>query len=170
MNLRLDLSGSGQSLRRAWERLSPLPGGKRIFDRLLGLMNPYTGSVGPRFLELGPGHARVEMRDRRTVRNHVASIHAIALANLGEMSTGLALMAGLPDDARAIITELKVEYLKKARGCVTAECRCTPPATSERQELELLGEIHDERGELVARAHARWLVGPKRPAAGARRP
>ena len=163
MNLVKDLSGAGTSLRRAWERLSPLPGGKRIFDRLLGLLNPYTGSIAHRFLELGPGHARVALPDRRAVRNHVNSVHAIALANLGEMSTGLALMAGLPEDARAIITQLNVEYLKKARGTITAECRCTPPAGNERREVEVSSEMRDERGEVVARARARWLVGPRTP-------
>lgn len=158
---KLDFSGSGALLRQAWDSVSPLPGGRRLFDLLLGFINPYTGSVHPRFLELGPGHCRVEMQDRRAVRNHVNSLHAIAMANLGEMSTGLALMAGLPDDARAIITNLNIEYLKKGRGRLVAECRCEPPTSSERRELELEGTIHDGGGELVARVRARWMVGPK---------
>ncbi len=158
---KIDLSGIGASLRQTWERLSALPGGRRLFDRLLGLLNPYTGSVDPHFLELRPGYARVAMPDRRAVRNHVASVHAIAMANLGEMSTGLALMTGLPRGARAILTNLSVEYLKKGRGRLTAECVCEPPTTSERREVELESVIRDDRGELVARARARWLVGPK---------
>jgi acyl-coenzyme A thioesterase PaaI-like protein len=162
MPLKLDLSGAGQTLRHTWERLSKLPGGKRLFDRLLGLANPYTGSIDPHFLELGPGHVKVAMQDRRAVRNHVSSVHAIALANLGEMSTGLALMAGLPDDARAIITRLELDYLKKARGELVAECRCTPPTSSQRQEVECRSEIRDRDGQVVARARAVWLVGPKR--------
>jgi acyl-coenzyme A thioesterase PaaI-like protein len=102
------------------------------------------------------------MQDRRAVRNHVSSVHAIALANLGEVSTGLALMSGLPENARAIITQLSLEYLKKARGQIIAECDCTPPATSERQEIDVFSELRDEQGTLVARARARWLVGPRR--------
>jgi acyl-coenzyme A thioesterase PaaI-like protein len=156
-----DFSGSGALLRGAWDRVSPLPGGRRVFDLLLGFINPYTGSVRPRFLELAPGHCRVEMLDRRAVRNHVNSLHAIAMANLGEMSTGLALMAGLPEDARAIITNLSIDYLKKGRGRLVAECRCDPPASSERREVELEGTIHDGAGELVARVRARWMIGPK---------
>lgn len=168
--MKLDFSGAGQTLRHTWQRLSRLPGGKRLFDRLLGLVNPYTGSIDPHFLELEPGHVKVAMQDRRPVRNHVSSVHAIALANLGEMSTGLALMAGLPDDARAIITRLEVEYLKKARGELVAECHCAPPASSQRQEVECRSEIRDRGGQVVARARAVWLVGPKRPGRDGARP
>jgi acyl-coenzyme A thioesterase PaaI-like protein len=162
----LDLSGSGQTLRAVWNRLSALPGGKRAFDALLGVLNHYTGSVSPHFEEIRPGYARVAMADTRAVRNHVGSVHAIALANLGEMSTGLGLMAGLPADARAIITRLEIDFLKKARGRLVAEGSCDVPATNERREVDAVSSIRDSRGEVVAAVRARWLVGPKPPRSG----
>ena len=112
-------------------------------------------------LELRPGYARVEMRDRRAVRNHLSSVHAIALMNLAEVSSGLALMYGLPADARAILTGLSIEYLKKARGTRTAEAELEVPSSSERREYEFESVLRDGAGDVVARARARWLVGPK---------
>jgi uncharacterized protein (TIGR00369 family) len=150
----------GAMLRAAYENLSKLPGGKRLFSRMLGTMAPYTGSIGAQVLELGAGHARVEMQDRRAVRNHLRSIHAVALMNLAEMSTGLAMSFGMPPESRAILTGLSIEYLKKARGTLTAVCDCEVPATNERREYEIEGQIFDKSGEVVARAKARWLVGP----------
>ncbi len=159
---RLDSLASGATLLALWRRLSPLPGGKLIVSRLIGQLAPYTGTIGARIEHLEPGSARVSMRDRRAVRNHLDSVHAVALVNLAEEATGLALMAGLPATGRGILKGISIEYLKKARGTLTAECTCGVPATSERQDIEIEGLIRNADGEVVARARAHWLVGPKK--------
>ena len=148
-------------IRSLWQRFHPLPGGKRLFSIALGRLAPYTGTISPRVEELRDGYARVVMHDRRAVRNHLRSVHAIALMNLAEVTSGLALTYALPADARAILTGLSIDFLKKARGTLTAEASLEPPQTSERQEYEFESRIRDEIGDLVAIARARWLVGPK---------
>jgi acyl-coenzyme A thioesterase PaaI-like protein len=154
----------GARLRSMWERHSRIPGGKGVFSTLLGWTVPYSGSIGATVVELRPGFARIEMRDRRRVRNHLQSIHAIALVNLAELSTGLALNVGLPDDARGILKSIRIDYLKKARGKITAEGTCELPLTSDEADIEVVTELTDIAGDVVARAVALWLVGPsKRP-------
>ena len=101
------------------------------------------------------------MRDRKAVRNHLNSVHAIALMNLAEATSGLAMNFGLPETARAIVTKLEIEYLKKARGTLTATCECGIPDASQDQEVQVVADIHNDAGELVARAIATWKVGPK---------
>ncbi len=102
------------------------------------------------------------LRDRRKVRNHLHSVHAIALCNLGEMATGLALMNSLPENTRGILTGISVDYLKKARGRLTAECFCSIPDSNEQREYTLRGEIRDAAGDPVANIDARWLIGPEK--------
>lgn len=126
-------------------------------------MVPYTGALGARVEELEPGHAKVMLRDRRGVRNHLGSVHAIALANLAEVTSGLAMLTALPDGARGIVTHLGIEYLHKARGVLTAECRCPAPSGQE-ETVVLQCDVRNAAGEPVARAEVRWLIRPAQPA------
>jgi len=153
----------GPELRRQWQRLAGIPGGKRLFSWVLGRFVPYTGTLGAHIEVLEPGHCVVRLRDRRKVRNHLNSVHAMALANLGEMATGLALLNSLPDQTRGILAGFSVEYLKKARGLLLAECHCEIPDSNAEQEVEVRCDIRNTTGDIVSVARARWLIGPEKP-------
>lgn len=152
----------GEKANRLWQRLSPYPGGKWLFSKLVGFAIPYTGSIQPRVVSLKPGHAVVNLNDKRRVRNHLKSIHAIALANLAEFTTGMATLSGMQPGSRAILTNLKIEYHKKARGTLRSECHSTPPTSAEEHSLEVEAKIFDADGDCVATGMATWLIGPEK--------
>ena len=154
-------------LERAWGRLSPLPGGRRVFTHLLGRIVPYSGTIRPEVLALEPGRAVVALVERRALRNHFGSVHAIALANLGELASGLAMTLALPAGVRGIPIRLEIDYEKKARGRIVAEGRATPPAViGEGVDATAYAELHDEAGERVANVTVRWRLSPEPPPAG----
>src|SRR5512142_3268747 len=122
-------------IRQGWDFLSQVPGGKVLFSRLIGAMAPYSGSIHAHVNEVRDGYAEVTLADRRGVRNHLDCVHAIALANLAELAGNVALAYSLPDDARFIVTGLEIDYIKKARGKITAIGEPPVPSSSERAQF-----------------------------------
>lgn len=156
------MQGDRNLVREMWDRLSGLPFGKQVFSRAVGMTAPYTGTIGARVEVLRPGYAEVVMRDKPGLRNHLSSIHAVALVNLAELTGNVALAYSLPDDGRFIVSGLSIEYLKKSRGTIRATSECPIPGTSERKEYIVPVSMWNEAGEEVARAKLNSLVGPKR--------
>jgi len=156
-------STPGATLRTAWRRLAPLPGGKLLFSWLIRWMVPYSGTTRPVVLELADGLARVRIADGRRVRNHLHSVHAIALANVAELASGLAMTVSLPDGIRGIVTHIEVDYLKKARGTLVAEARVAVPAVSKPEDHVFESLVTDAAGDVVARARVRWRLAPVAP-------
>lgn len=143
-----------------WDRLQRFPAGSRLFSFFLGRYAPYSGSISARVEALSRGHARVSMKDRHRVRNHLKSIHAIALINLGEIATGLAVLTTIPTSMRGIVLGLEAEYVKKARGKLTAVADFELPSKIDDQTpVKVTAELKDQGGELVTRVHATWLLG-----------
>ena len=152
----------GNPIRANWDRFQTLPGGKAAFSKLIGILAPYSGTIGARVEELRVGYAKCTLRDRRKVRNHLRSVHAIALVNLAEITGNLALGYSLPDDARFIPTGIDIKYIKKARGTITGIAECPVPDTSESTTFTFPVNLLNEDGETVAEVTLTTLVGPKR--------
>ena len=159
------LDAPGTRLLTLWRRLSRWPGGRWLFGRTLSRMVPYTGALGAQVESLEPGHSVVTLRDRRGVRNHLRSIHAVALANMAELASGTAMLTALPSGARGIVTRLEIEYFKKARGTITGRADVALPPIDQPMELYPEAELRDAAGDLVARARVTWKVQPLAPAA-----
>lgn len=141
------------------------PGGRWLFSRILGLVAPYTGTIPFVFESLAPGKAVVRMPDKRCVRNHLNSIHAIALVNLAEVASGVPLYCGLNNLSRGIIVKFSIQYLKKARGTLSAEADFTAVDGLQKQEVPIQVRILNSEREVVAEAEAVWLVSPLKAAA-----
>jgi len=145
-----------------WSRLAPLPGGRLLFSLALGWLAPYSGSVGARVEEIHPGYARVSIRERRRLRNHLRSVHAIALINLGELATGLAVLSTISGNMRGILLNIQADYLKKARGKLVASAEFElPQPLLDNTSCEVEACLRDQSGDTVTRVRATWLIGYK---------
>lgn len=152
-----------KTLRDLWARFGSNPIGRKLMSRALGLAVPYSGSIGAEILELDKYSCRIQMKDRRAVRNHLNSVHALALANLGEMASGLALNVWMPDSLQAIVTNLNIEFIKKARGSIVATSKVSPPEEGNESIQVVTSELFDSQNQKVAEVKVTWLIRPKKP-------
>ena len=154
------IEANGETLMGLWRKAARYPGGKVIFSKMAGRMAPYTGTIGAVVEVLEPGYARLRMSDRKAVRNHLKSIHAIALTNFVEETTGMAMVSQFPSGIRGIVTHIEVEFKKKARGLIHAECRAPEIQPDSSQTYVVETNVTNADGEIVATGRATWLVGP----------
>lgn len=145
-----------------WLSLQSKPFGKWIFNRLLRFINPYTGALKARIVNLEPGYARLVLKDRRAIRNHLNSIHAIALTNLGEFTSGIALISLFTENMRGIPKDIHIEFIKKARGLLSAECTTSLPTFKTEMEHTVEAIISNAENEIVAKVSVNWLLGYKK--------
>ena len=147
-----------------WKRCEGLPLGKALFSRFICWKAPYFGSIRPRFEEFRPGYARVSMRKRRAVTNHIGTVHAIAMCNLAELAAGTMTEISIPPSMRWLPKGMAVEYLRKAESDVEAHASVGAVAEGPGREVPVTGEVKDRAGETVCRAVITMWVSPWRKA------
>ena len=146
---------------RVWAKCTRYPMGRFVFSQIFARAAPFNAVIRPRVLEVRPGRARIEMTERRRLHQHLKSVHAGALFTLAECTSGLAMAASVPDSARIIVTDISIDFVKKARGVLTAVAECGVPDASVQQRHEVKVTLSDQTGDDVAHATITWVVGPR---------
>lgn len=147
---------------RMWNKLQDKPLGKWLFAQLICWKAPYFGSISPRFLELKPGYARVSLKKRRAVENHIGTVHAIAACNLAELGAGTMMEASLPMSMRWLPKGMNVQYLKKCETDLIAECIAGDIAEGPARDVIVSVDMKDTNGNVVVHADINMYVSPRK--------
>ena len=146
-----------------YERLKRWPFGEWLFARAVCARAPYFSSIRPRFLTLEAGRIVVQLQNRRSVQNHIGTIHAIALCNAAELAAGVGMEATLPKAWRWIPKGMTVSYLAKCQVSATATAVITLPDSVEGgYDCIVPVEITDADGTKVAHADINMYLTPKK--------
>ena len=113
-----------------WKRTTALPQGRRVFSAAFSRRAPYFATVKPLFIDLRPNYAELAIKKRRSVENHIGTIHAIALCNGLEAAMGALAEASIPSDKRWIPKGMDVNYTAKA----DSDVRCIAETDPEQWE------------------------------------
>jgi hypothetical protein len=92
------------------------------------------------------------MKNRRAVRNHLNSVHAIAMCNLCELVGGTGLDVSLSDHLRWIPRGMQVEYIKIAKTDLRGTCTIPEIAVTKAGSLPVTVNVTDKNGTEVMRA------------------
>ncbi|MDH3400302.1 MAG: DUF4442 domain-containing protein [Chromatiales bacterium] len=146
-----------------YRKLEKLPLGKRLFAFIICRNAPYFSTIHPRFLTFEAGHVVVSMKKRRSVENHIRSIHALAMGNLCELAAGTLMEATVPVDMRWLPRGMHIEYLKPARTAIQAEAVLEKTQWPGKEDVDVPVSVTDANGEEVVRARIIMHVSPKPP-------
>lgn len=153
---------AAQSL-RMFRRLGGSAAGRWLFSRIICWKAPYFSSISPCIEVLEPGRCVVRLRQRRSIQNHIGTVHAIAMCNAAELAGGMATDASIPASMRWIPKGMSVRYLKKALGELRATARVQAPEDgAAAHELHALVEVRNTADEIVFDADITMWVSPRR--------
>lgn len=145
---------------RYWNRLQNVPGGKFLFTRALTFKAPYFSTIGATVEELRPNIARVSMKKRRAVQNHIGTVHVIAVCNLLEMAMGICAEASIPPHLRWIPKGMQVDYTARAGTDITGIAEIDP-AVWRPGDLDVKVTAQDSNGTVVVRGMIRLWISEK---------
>lgn len=146
-----------------YEKITKFPFGNIVFSRALAFKAPYFSTIHPLVTDLRSGCCNTEIKDRRSIRNHLGSIHAGALCTLSELTGGLAVEATLPLGLRWIPKEMTVQYIKKAKGKLVGKCSIDPGILVP-GDVQVPVEIKDKTGDTVLNAAIVFYISERKPA------
>ena len=157
-----DISATNPTL-QAWHKRSASRLGRWLFARMVCRRAPYFATIRPRFSELRPGLCKVGMRRRRSIENHLGSIHALALGNLAELAAGMVTEVTTPPGTRWTPRGMTIEYLRKAESEVSATARLDKSEWAAPGTVAVPVSVADKNGNEVVRAVITMHVAPGRP-------
>jgi acyl-coenzyme A thioesterase PaaI-like protein len=159
---RLDKSINMNRVLAMWQKLSPKPLGKKLFSWFVCRKAPYFASIKPRFDELRAGYSRVTMKKRRSVENHIQSVHAIAMCNLAELGAGTMMEASLSNNMRWLQRGMTVQYLKVAKTDVVVECVAEDIADGLARDVIVKCDVKDTGGNIVCHVDIAMYISPRK--------
>ena len=149
-----------------YQQAARLPMGKRLFSKILCQQAPYFSTISPLVAQLAPAYCEVHVRNKRSIQNHLRTVHAIAMCNMAELAGGLMTDVSIPTTHRWIPKGMTVEYLKKATTDLIA--RATPLHADVDVDGSVAGEypvevkVFDAHQDVVFRAVIQMWVSPKK--------
>lgn len=137
-----------------------------LLSLLFGRAVKFAGTAAVQVEQLDQRRARLKLRNKTKVQNHIGSVHAAATALLGESASGFLLGMHVPDDKIPLLKSMQIQYLKRSTGHLMAsaeldDSQITLLQTAEKGEVSIRVTIKDQLGIEPVEALYIWAWIPK---------
>lgn len=145
-----------------WTRYEGTTVGQWLISKIVCFKAPYFSTIKPRFTVVKPGHVALTLKKRRSVLNHINTVHAIAMCNAAELAGGTCLDISLDARYRWIPVGMKVKYLKMAKTDLTAVCKIECYDWDEAQDVVMPVGVFDASGVEVFHADITMRISKRK--------
>ncbi|KZX76822.1 DUF4442 domain-containing protein [Oleiphilus sp. HI0009] len=139
----------------------------KALSTLFGKTVKYTGTTGIKVEELTTNRSAVTLTNKKSVQNHIGSVHAVASILIAESATGYLIGMNISDDCVPVIKTIKADYVKRAKGNMRAEASLTDEqikliTSSNKGETTVSVTVTDADGKEPILMEMVWAWTPKK--------
>lgn len=145
-----------------YRQLTKLPQGKRLFSIAFAQKAPYFASAHIAVQEMQEHRAEVVVPKRRSTKNHIGTVHAIAACNGLEAAMGLLAEATCPADMRWLPKGMEVQYLAKSTTDLTCIAETTEADWAAAPDVPVSVKAVTKDGTITVQGTIHIWVTPKR--------
>ena len=132
-----------------------------------GKMVKFTGTAGIKIEELNEQRAVISLKNKKSVQNHIGSVHAVASILIAESASGYVVGMNIPDSSVPVIKTIKAEYVKRAKGDMKAIATLTKAQlhemhSQEKGETSVKVTVTDGEGKEPIIMEMIWAWTPKK--------
>jgi acyl-coenzyme A thioesterase PaaI-like protein len=145
-----------------YNTLSALPQGKRLFSTLFSQKAPYFASIHLQVREMSKNRAVVVIPKRRSVQNHIGTVHVIAVANGLEAAMGLLAEASTPEGYRWLPKGMELRYVGLANSDILCVASTTDDDWGKAPDVPVTVTATRSDGTVVVEGTIHLWVTPKK--------
>lgn len=138
-----------------------------LLTKLFSTHVKFAGTTGVKLESVNNNHAKLVLKNRKKIQNHIGGIHAIAAGVLAESATGIAFGMNVPDTKVPLLKSLTIHFKRRMQGDLSAyatmsEAQIDLVKSEDKGDMLIPVTITDESGEEPIECVMEWAWVTKR--------
>lgn len=101
----------------------------------------FAGTTGVKLEKVTHHQTILSLKNKKSVRNHIGGVHAVAAALLAESATGIVFGMNVPDSRVPLLKSMKINYQRRMQGDLKAVANLTT------EQIKLIEQ--EEKGDMI---------------------